>query len=72
MYHIEVMGLKWCYLVGVHNVGIVSPTRKSYVRRIDEISGRPANSTTGIKNGTADSRLTPEEVISYVLEHKLT
>lgn len=71
MYYIEVLGLKYRYLVGIHNVGIVSPTRKRYLRRIDEVSGRAAGTRTGINNGTSDSRLTPEEVAAYVIKNKL-
>jgi hypothetical protein len=33
-----------------------------------EVSGRPENSRTGIENGSADARLTADEVAAFVLK----
>jgi hypothetical protein len=71
MYHIEIGTLKYRYLVGTYTVGIITPSRKRHLLRIDQVTGRPAGSRTGVNNGTADSRLTPEEVAEYVLKNKL-
>jgi len=71
MTNIEIGKLKYKYLVGTYTVGIITPSRKRHMRRIDEVSGRPANSHTGIEDGTSINRLTPEEVAAYVIKHKL-
>jgi len=71
MNNIEIGTLKFKYLVGTYTVGIITPSRKRVVLRIDEVSGRPANSRTGLNNGTCDSRLTPEEVAEYCIKNRL-
>jgi hypothetical protein len=71
MYHIEIGTLKYRYLVGPYTVGIITPSRKRHLLRIDVVTGRPANGRTGIENGTADNRITPDEVAEYCIKNKL-
>jgi hypothetical protein len=76
MYHIEFgregkPPLKYTYLVGVHFVGIITPSRKWYRFPISEVSGRPSGSRIGENDGTVDSRLSPKEVTQFVLAHNL-
>jgi hypothetical protein len=71
MHIITIGNLTFKYIVGVYTVGIVTPSRKSCIRDIEEVSGRPRGGRTGIENGTADNRLTPEEVAGYCLKNKL-
>ena len=77
MYHVDIQGnpekapLRYRYLVGSHTVGIITPTRKKHLYLIAEVSGRPYGSRAGAEDGTADSRLSPAEVASFVLRNGL-
>lgn len=63
--------LKYTYLVGAYTVGIITPSRKRFHLPISEVSGRLFGDRTGIEDGTADSRLTVDEIAAYVLKHNL-
>lgn len=69
MYHIEVGGLKYLYLVGPYTIGIVTPSRKRYIVYLDKV--RDPRITDRPVNGMSDSRVTPEEVAGYVLTNRL-
>jgi len=77
MYKIEISGnpnrqpLKYTYLVGAYTVGIVTPSRKRYFFPIHEVSGRPFGSRIGQNDGSADSRLHPNEIAAFVVKHEL-
>lgn len=69
MYNIEIAGMKYRYIVGPFSIGIVTPSRKRYIVPMMDIlnpflSRHP-------KNGSADDRLSPDEVAAYVLRCKL-
>jgi hypothetical protein len=78
MYHFEIAApgndkapLKYRYLVGAHQVGIITPSRKRHLFPIYLVSGRPEGSRTGEENGSADARLTASEVAAFVLRNNL-
>jgi hypothetical protein len=69
MYCLEIGKMKYRYLVGNYTIGIITPKHQKYFRTIREIRG--SNDPTGISNGSADSRVTGEEIAAYILKHKL-
>ena len=70
MYRLEIGKMKYKYLVGNYTVGIISKqSHQKYFRTIREIRG--SNDPTGISNGSADSKVTGEEIAAYVLKHRL-
>jgi len=69
MYNIEVLGMKFRYVVGSFSVGIVSSKGKKHTVGLDDI--RNPEVTCRGHNGSSDDRLTPSEVAAYVLKNKL-
>jgi hypothetical protein len=70
MYCLEIGKMKYRYLVGSFTVGIISKlSHQKYFRTIYEIRG--SIEPTGISNGTADAKITGEEITAYILKHKL-
>lgn len=70
MYHIEIGTLKYRYLVGAYNVGIITPSRKRHLVLLKDVQN-PAVRLDDPKNGSADDRCSPEEVAAYVLTNNL-
>ena len=63
--------LVYRYIIGSTTIGIITPTNKKYFRTITEVKGNRKSADTGIDNGSCDCKLSPEEIASYVLKHKL-
>ena len=63
--------LRYTYLVGAYTVGIITPSRKRFTFPIHEVSGRPEGHRLPDSNGTADTRLHPNEVAAFVLKRNL-
>ncbi len=70
MYHIELGSLKYKYLVGNHTVAIITPSKKKHVTPIESVRNEEFSSNR-TQNGTADGRISPEEIAAYVLKLKL-
>jgi hypothetical protein len=76
MYVIEIASqsgkpLRYQYLVGSYTVGIITPSRKKHVFRIGTVTGRPFNDRLAGNDGTANCRLSPEEVAEFVITRRL-
>lgn len=63
--------LKYRYLPGYYTVGIITPSRKKHVFSIEAVTKRNQNTRVGTENGFADNRISPEELIAFVVENKL-
>jgi len=63
--------LLFTYLVGAYTVGIITPSRKRHNIPIHEVTGRPFGSRIGQNDGSADSRLHPNELAAFVLKYGL-
>lgn len=70
MYTFEIGSLKYRYVVGSYNCGIITPSRKRIMVLLADIQN-PSVRVDEPKNGSADDRLSPEEVAAYVIANKL-
>lgn len=70
MYRFEVGNFKYKYLVGPYTVGIITPSGKKHFRTIKEVRNDSV-AAPAVENGTADNRLTADEVAAYVIKHRL-
>jgi hypothetical protein len=70
MYHIELAGMKYRYLVGPYNVAIITPSRKKHLVLLSDVKN-PAVRLPDPPNGSADDRVAPEEVAAYILTKNL-
>ena len=58
------------YFVGNHHIAIIPPSRKKHVTRLAFVQNEELSSNRS-QNGTADGRISPEEVAAYVLKNNL-
>jgi hypothetical protein len=68
MYNINIAGFDYRYIIGPYSVGIITPSRKRHVVGLNEICNPLTVRPT---NGSADDRVSAEEVTAYVLDRKL-
>lgn len=68
MYKLEIGKLQYKYLVGPHVVAIITPKRKICKYLLSRVQSNPS---LRIQNGTADSRVSPEEVADFIVKHRL-
>ncbi len=66
MYRITVGKWDYHYIVGPYTVGIITPTRQKFMAALADVR-QGATGPTGLDNGTADSRVLPDEVASYII-----
>ena len=68
MYLIHIKKLKYKYVVGQYTVGIIAPSGQKYVVRLGKVQQKGLIRTP---NGTADARVTPEEITHFILHNRL-
>jgi len=69
-YRIMFGSLKYTYFVGNHTVAILPPSKKKHLASFAAIASEELSSNRS-QNGTADGRISPEEVAAYILKHNL-
>jgi len=70
MYRIEIKNLKYTYLVGNYTVAIIPPSGKKHIAPLDVVRNEEL-AKNRIQNGTADGRISPDEVVAYILHQEL-
>lgn len=68
MHNLEIVGMQFRYLAGIHSVGIISPRGRKYKFPLNVVQSNPK---FRIQNGTSDSRIAPEEVAAFIAKHHL-
>ncbi len=63
--------LKYRYLVGPYTVAIIPPSRKKHIASLAAIREAAKGFAVHNQNGTADGRIAAEEVVAYVLKHRI-
>ena len=63
--------LRYRYLVGPYTVAIITPARKKHITSIAAIRDAAKGFAVHNQNGTADGRIAAEEIVAYVLKHRL-
>ncbi len=73
MYQIQLVGKTYRYAGGPFTVGIIPPSRQKHIATINEIRGKKSGPIveTGIRNGMHDSRVSVEEIASYILKNQI-
>ena len=68
MYRLIIGKLKYTYLVSHHVIAILTSTGQKYVFPLKKVQ---SNSKFRIQNGTADGRISAEEVAAFILRRHL-
>jgi hypothetical protein len=68
MHNIEIAGLQFRYLAGIHSVGIISPRGRKYRFPLNTVQSNPR---FRVQNGTSDGRVSPQEIADFILKRHL-
>jgi hypothetical protein len=72
MYRIQIGNKNYTYLVGNYTAAIIPPSGKWVEASFDDFrEAAKGISVIHTKNGTADDRIAPEEIVAYVLKHQI-
>lgn len=63
--------VKYRYLVGPYTVAIIPPSRKKHITSIAAVRDAAKGFAVHNQNGTADGRIAAEEIVSYVIKHRI-
>jgi hypothetical protein len=69
-YRIMLGSLKYTYFVGNYTIAILPPSKKKHLAQFAAVANKELSSNRS-QNGTADGRISPEEVAAYILKQNL-
>jgi|GEM_PF-6317545 len=70
MYRIVIGKGTYKYIVGNYTIAIITPSKKKHLALLSAVRDEKL-SQNRTQNGTADGRISPEEIVAYVLKHDL-